>query len=207
MDSIAKKRSQAMLATVLTASLLAAASVVAGCGGEDVTRDITINTQATAAATDASAATVVPVPSSSVSVEDQLIFLREEEKLARDVYLALYDKWGAVEFRNIGNSESRHMESVKNLLDRYGLDDPVAGDDAGVFANHELQAAYDSLVAQGSESLEAAYQVGVTIERLDIEDLQTPLVSTTQADIVRVAQNLLNGSQNHLAEFSSLLGQ
>ena len=134
-----------------------------------------------------------------------LLFMREEEKLARDVYTTLYAKWGVVEFDNIAESESRHMASVARLLDRYGLADPVAVDSPGVFANDELQAAYDQLVAQGSKSLEDALQVGVSIEELDIADLEELIAQADHPDISRVMQNLLRGSQNHLTAFTSLL--
>lgn len=139
--------------------------------------------------------------------QEQILFMREEEKLARDVYTFLYEKWGVKEFQTIAASESRHMSRVKTLLDRYGLEDPVATDRPGVFVNDELQAAYASLVAQGSLSLEDAYKVGVTIEELDIADLQDGLKSTTKRDVTRVFQSLLRGSQNHLAAFTRLLEQ
>ena len=143
----------------------------------------------------------------SVSEAEQILFLREEEKLARDVYTFLYEKWGVGEFQTIAASESRHMSRVKTLIDRYGLEDPVGVDIPGVFGNDELQAAYDSLVVQGSLSVEEAYKVGVTIEELDIADLKTLLGSTTKRDVTRVFENLMRGSENHLAAFTRLLEQ
>jgi len=139
--------------------------------------------------------------------QEQILFMREEEKLARDVYTFLYEKWGVKEFQSIAASESRHMSRVKMLVDRYGLQDPVGTDVPGAFVNDELQAAYDSLVAQGSLSVQEAYKVGVTIEELDIADLQEALESTKRRDVTRVFQNLLRGSQNHLAAFTRLLEQ
>ncbi len=136
---------------------------------------------------------------------DALLFLREEEKLARDVYTVLYDEWGQKTFSNIAASEQRHMDSVKTLLEAYGLADPVGADTPGAFTNSELQAAYDALVAQGGQSLEEALKVGVTIEDLDIEDLQALLATSPSADIAEVAQNLLKGSENHLNSFTRLL--
>ncbi len=114
-------------------------------------------------------------------------------------------EWGKKTFSNIAASEQRHMDSVKTLLDAYGLADPIGADTPGVFTNAELQAAYDALVAQGSQSLEEALKVGVAIEELDIEDLQALLAMSPSADITEVAQNLLKGSQNHLASFTRLL--
>lgn len=134
-----------------------------------------------------------------------LVFMREEEKLARDVYLVLYEKWGVEEFKTIAASETRHMASVERLLDRYGLPDPVATDVPGEFVDNELQAAYDELVRQGLRSLEDAYQAGVTIEELDIADLQGAIDQATHRDIDRVLSSLLRGSEHHLESFNALL--
>ncbi|MEN8126642.1 MAG: DUF2202 domain-containing protein, partial [Planctomycetota bacterium] len=104
-----------------------------------------------------------------------LIFLREEEKLARDVYLALYEVWGTPIFLNISASEQRHTDSVANLIVKYGLVDPVVDDTPGVFANPVLAQLYVDLVAQGSgedATLKDALEVGVFIEELDIHDIK-----------------------------------
>jgi hypothetical protein len=131
--------------------------------------------------------------------------MREEEKLARDVYQYLYQRWGLGIFSNIASSEQTHMNAIKTLLDRYQLADPAAGNPAGVFTNPELQALYNQLIAQGSQSLVSALQVGITIENLDISDLQEQLALTTKLDIKTVYQNLLKGSQNHLRSFTATL--
>ena len=134
-----------------------------------------------------------------------LRFMREEEKLARDVYLTLYQEWGLAIFNNIANSEATHMTAVKMLLDRYGIADPAAGNAVGVFTNQTLQALYNQLIAQGSQSLSAALKVGGAIEEIDILDLKERIASTTHADIKTVYNNLLNGSYNHLRSFVSTL--
>lgn len=136
-----------------------------------------------------------------------LLFMREEEKLARDVYLTLYDLWGQNIFQNIANSEQTHMDAVKTLLDRYELDDPAAGQEIGAFENETLQGLYDQLVQEGSASLEAALKVGAAIEEIDIMDLEDWLQDTDKADIETVYQNLLKGSRNHLRSFVRTLGR
>ena len=73
---------------------------------------------------------------------DGLMFMREEEKLARDVYLALYEYWNISIFNNIANSESTHMEAVLTLLKKYDLTDP-ASNKRGEFVNSDLQNLYD----------------------------------------------------------------
>lgn len=131
-----------------------------------------------------------------------LLLMREEEKLAHDVYMYLYDIWGLNVFNNIAASEQTHTEAVETLLDTYGLKDPVEGNAAGEFTNPELQALYDRLTAQGSESLGEALKVGAAIEEIDILDLREALSQTANPDIQRVFDNLEKGSENHLASFT-----
>jgi hypothetical protein len=133
-----------------------------------------------------------------------LLYMREEEKLAYDVYTALYAQWGLETFQTIASSELAHMEAIKGLLDRYGLDDPASAT-PGVFSNPELQALYDSLIARGSQSLAEAIKVGGAIEEIDILDLEERLAQTDNPDIQRVFNNLLNGSKSHLRAFAAVL--
>jgi hypothetical protein len=133
--------------------------------------------------------------------EANLAFSREEEKLARDVYLYLLDVWGQWIFENIAASEQQHMDAVKNLLDKYNLADPAAGNEEGVFSNEDLQQLYDDLIAIGSESKLDALYVGATIEDMDIVDLGQILNETEKPDITRVCKNLMKGSRNHLRAF------
>jgi len=134
-----------------------------------------------------------------------LLKMVEEEKLARDVYLALYDKWSIPAFANISRGEQRHMDAVASLLDKYGLANPVAGLEAGTFATPEVQDLYQQLVDNGSSSEENALRVGATIEDLDIKDLKECLEDTDNQDITAVYENLMRGSENHLRAFTSLL--
>ncbi|MEZ6193836.1 MAG: DUF2202 domain-containing protein [Phycisphaerales bacterium] len=137
--------------------------------------------------------------------KDSLLHMREEEKLARDVYLTLGAIWNVRVFDNIAESEQRHMDAVKNLLDKYGLLDPAADNGIGEFTNPAFTELYDQLIERGMQSSDEAYRVGVAIEQLDIEDLERLLGVVTMSDIKRVYTNLLNGSYNHLAAFESQL--
>jgi hypothetical protein len=153
-------------------------------------------------------ATAMPSPSlDALSQEeiDGLRYMREEEKLARDVYLTLYDQWGVPIFQNIASSEATHTEAVKTLLDRYSLEDPADGKDTGVFTDPELQALYDQLVAAGRSSRADALRVGAAIEEIDILDLEERIAQTDKDDIILVYENLLKGSRNHLRAFVSTL--
>ncbi len=139
----------------------------------------------------------------SVSEEEAqgLIFMREEEKLARDVYRTLFDAWDVRIFQNISYSEEQHMSAVKSLLDKYNIDDPVTDDIVGVFVNTDLQNLYNSLIDKGTVSLVDALEVGATIEDVDIRDLQNELAKTDNKDIEAVYENLMRGSRNHMRAF------
>ena len=143
------------------------------------------------------------VPKSELDSDEaaQLTYLREEEKLARDVYLALYSKWGARIFWNISLSEDRHSNALRLLLDRYGLPDPAENKAPGIFENSELQDLYSDLVAQGESSLSEALRVGATIEDLDFHDLEKALAATDNHDLEIVYGNLQRGTQNHMQAF------
>jgi len=131
--------------------------------------------------------------------------MREEEKLARDVYRALSPHDSV--FSTIADSEQNHMDAVGNLLDRHDLPDPAAGRAAGSFQNQELQALHDQLVASGDRSQKEALAVGVEIEELDLHDLDTGLGKATGQDVRNVFGNLSRGSRNHLRAFYSRLQQ
>jgi len=135
----------------------------------------------------------------------ELQYLREEEKLARDVYLTLSERWQLPIFFNIAGAEQRHMDSVLMVLQAYEIPDPVVDDAVGAFANPELASLYTELVAHGEQTLVDALTVGVTIEDLDLYDLYELLGMTDNPRIRLVAQNLAKGSRNHLRGFMTAL--
>jgi hypothetical protein len=130
-----------------------------------------------------------------------LLLMREEEKLARDVYLTLADEWNIRSFTNISRSEETHMDAVAQILDRYDIDDPVSSDSIGAFTNPLFVQLYEELVQSGMESYLDALKVGAKIEELDIADLLNLMDSADNKDILVVYQNLLKGSRNHLRSF------
>lgn len=137
-----------------------------------------------------------------------LAYMREEEKLARDVYMALYDMYGLRPFANIGASEQTHTDAVKRLLEVYDIEDPVTDTAVpGLFTNSELQALYTTLMAKGAESDIDALRVGAMIEEVDILDLQERALQTQKEDINTVYANLERGSENHLRAFVRQLTQ
>ena len=153
--------------------------------------------------------------------ESHLVFMREEEKLARDVYIALGDAWpGAPTFDNIVPSEQNHTDQIKSKLDKYNIDDPATDMTPGVFSGDEwgwyFDEKYAYLVNAGSTSELDGLYVGAFIEELDMHDIvECPVVIvdtpngitdcgmnyTDQNDLKNVYGNLVAGSENHLRAY------
>jgi hypothetical protein len=136
-----------------------------------------------------------------------LAAMAQEEKLARDLYAAFADRYPAVIFDRIAAAEVRHLTAVRTLLTRYGVTDPTAGKPAGQFSDPAVQATYTRLLAQGRASQTAALQVGQTVERTDIADLQAALNGLTAPDVKQVYTNLLAASEHHLTAFTRWTGR
>lgn len=144
------------------------------------------------------------LPKEELSSEEKtgLTFMREEEKLAHDVYVQLYQKWNKRVFDNIAESEWTHSEAVLLLLDKYDLTDPVGSNGIGLFANASLQQLHDDLFTAGSISITEALKAGCAIEEIDILDLQNQMdVVVDNQDITLLYKNLQKGSRNHLRAF------
>ncbi len=146
-----------------------------------------------------------PMQKISSAEKAGLLKMREEEKLARDVYKFLGDTWSLRVFNNIVRAEQQHMTIVKVVLDKYKIADPVQDNTPGAFTDPEMNELYTSLIAKGKKSLIDALQVGMTIEDLDIKDLYEELEKTDNTDIKIVYQNLVKGSRNHMRAFMGQL--
>jgi len=157
-------------------------------------------TQQTEPVQQETASIVVPTDLSQEEY-DGLLLMREEEKLARDVYLELSDIWGVRVFSNIAGSEQTHMDAVLTVMETYHMVDPIQDDSRGIFTNPELADLYEQLIEKGSNSLTDAFTVGAIIEDLDIKDLRVLLSKTENAVIIRVYENLEKGSENHMRAF------
>lgn len=160
------------------------------------------------------ALTVVPVWSDkgqgsgvtalSESEAVELTYMREEEKLARDVYLLMHDLWTASVFDRIATSEQQHMDTMQKMVVKYNLPDPVLPG-YGTFTDPDLQSKYDALIATGSESFVAGLFVGATIEEIDMVDIQYAIDVTSHIDLLMAYQHLLEGSKNHLRAYVGAL--
>jgi len=138
--------------------------------------------------------------------KEGLIFMIEEEKVARDVYLHLAEKWNDRVFSNIAKAEQKHMNAVERLAKRYGVTVPSTLTEEGIFLDERLQKMYNDLIVKGEKSLRDAYLVGVLVEETDIDDLENLLDDETiSSSAKQIYSNLLRGSQNHLRAFNRRL--
>lgn len=145
------------------------------------------------------------VPTATTPLDEDeksdILFMREEEKLARDVYLTFSEMYDLPIFANIAESEQWHMDRMETLIDTYNLEDPVEDEsDIGTFKNSELQDMYNNLTLEGSELYKALY-VGARIEEIDIQDLEIAIEDSDQADSDFIYSRLLRASHNHLRAF------
>jgi len=136
-----------------------------------------------------------------------LQFMREEEKLARDVYLTLDQYWGNLTsvFANIAVSEESHTSTINYLLEKYDIEDPVISNEVGVFTNPELQELFHTLVEKGIASFIDGLYVGALIEEVDMEDIVAAIDATDERAMILAYSNLLDGSKSHLRGFVSVI--
>jgi len=140
--------------------------------------------------------------------KEALLFMLEEEKLARDTYSYLADFWGVQQFPNIESSEQSHMNAIMHLLDMYKI--PYTVKPEGEFSNVELQDLYNQFIVDGVISKINAFTIGATIEDLDIVDLRERMDASLNTFVISVFSRLECGSENHLRTFVlglSLLGE
>ncbi len=132
-----------------------------------------------------------------------LLFMYQEEKVARDVYITLGNLYPAAStFSNIKLSEQSHIDAVEKLCNKYDVDiSQVNENSVGTFVLPELQNLYDILVQQGSVSLLEGLKVGVAIEEKDITDILAA-EQGMPSDVVNVFENLRAASYNHLSAFN-----
>jgi hypothetical protein len=131
--------------------------------------------------------------------KDGLLFMLEEEKLARDTYIYMNNLWGLNQFNNIKNSEQSHMDAIVAILEQNDIEYTILPQ--GEFSYQNLQDLYNQFVIDGQVSSESALQIGATIEDLDIVDLEDYINDSTNSVLISTYENLQCGSRNHLRSF------
>jgi hypothetical protein len=145
----------------------------------------------------------VPAGELTGSQAATLASLAEQQKLAQDLSAAFAEQYGAQIFERVAAAESRQLEAVRTVLERYQLADPTGGLAAGEFASPAGQARYDQLLADGSAGLAAALAAGQTLAQEQLTELETALDGTGPPELTMVYEHLLGATQRQLAAFEA----
>jgi len=194
---------------VISFFLFASAAVVSSCQKDDMNAEnaqyasvLAVSTDGTTSVIEANLKSALIETSALTDSElAALLKMKEEEKLARDVYSVLSQKWGSSVFTNISAAENNHLNAIVLLLTNDGSTETSIGE-AGIFADAAVQTLYNDLIAKASVSIEDAYKTGALIEEMDIKDLTEALSSTTNENVTLLFDNLMKGSRNHLRAFN-----
>lgn len=164
---------------------------------------MTLSGEQTALEEAAGAGSVAAAATLSERDSNGLAFIWEEEKTARDLYTALYEKYSDPIFSDLARSEQSHMDQARAIMDQYGLVAPgnPGKDEQGIFENQTLQKIYDELLARGSASHEDALKAAATFEEISIIDLKKEIYATQAEDAKAMYQGLFAGSQKHLRSY------
>lgn len=116
-----------------------------------------------------------------------------EEMLARDLYKYFYEKYNNSTFKNISESEQKHMDSVKKLIDAYSIEIPKD--------YWDLKDAYANLKESWDKWLKEALEVWIKIEILDIKDIINSIEKTKNQYIRQILANIWSASYMHMKSF------
>lgn len=135
-----------------------------------------------------------------------LIYVREAEKMARDLYLGMYQAWGLSVFKSTSAEEQDHVDAMLELFGIYALSDPLAARDVpGTYLNQNITSMHSSLFSQGIRSKKDGLKACALQEEINILDLDLAMKSTQKPDIARVYLELQRDSMNHLRSFAHCL--
>ena len=141
--------------------------------------------------------------------KDELYFIYQEEKVARDVYIyanGVYPEAGT--FASIKGSEQRHIDAAEKLCINYGIDLSAVDESAhGEFDHDYLQGLYDSCIDTIDKGgILEAQGVGKLIEETDIGTLTNAIeLMEMPDDVIRTYEVLREGSYNHLESFDAAI--
>ena len=159
-------------------------------------------------------------------LKNSLAYMGNEERLAYDVYMNLYNfhetnnSMEIKQFKNIAEkSEMKHVGIVQSLVQRYNLGEDDLTDVAkGVADNNvtfenmpsgeydieAIQTLYNTLYDLGIQSQENALKVGCMVEVTDIEDLDKYIELAEESnatDVLEAFDVLRDGSYSHYWSF------
>ena len=144
---------------------------------------------------------LVATPENESSIEVLLLKQMDEERMA----FRLYTELGKVHthmkpFQNIPRAENRHFNALAEYAKANFPEIEIAGLESE-FQFAATQQLYAAWLEKGKTSRQAAAEVGVELEKLDIADIDHFLAQKPDAELTAILENLKAGSQKHLAAF------
>ena len=164
-----------------------------------------------------------PVIGTSVLSDEQkhtLAYMWNEEKLAKDIYLAINEVNPHRTLYNIATrAETKHQAAVETLIAAYDInisnlvdytenydEEALLAMSPGEFGIDELNTLYSELYLKGIQSTQDALEVGCMVEVTDINDLDKDIeIAQGADDIVNVFEHLREGSYRHYWAFDRAL--
>ena len=151
-------------------------------------------------------------------MKDSLTYMKDEERLASDLYLNLYNyykNYSDLEIKQLNNiatnTENDQISIIKSLVKRYDLNSSEPQDvniSRGVYENQVIQDLYDKFYAIGQNSQEEALKVGCMVEVTDINDLDKYISLAKESnatDIETAFKALRDGSYHNYWTFDQTL--
>ncbi len=151
----------------------------------------------------------LPISELSNDTLETINYMLNEEKLAHDLYISLYELYpNLFQLQNIAErSETKHENLVSQLADKYGVEND-SNLSVGEFGLSEINGLYDTLYDLGKNSAVDALKVGCMVEVTDINDLDTDIAIAQEdgaLDVLTVFTSLRDGSYNHYWAFNKAL--
>lgn len=136
---------------------------------------------------------------SGISTDEQkaLVQIFEQEKLARDVYSQIGEKFGIKILKNAAIGKQKQMSLILDFMTLNQV--AVAFDDAqGVFKSPELRENYSAFLTEGLGSLNNAFRVGAKMEDYNIYHIDKILATQTTGKLVLLLSKLSCSAGNEL---------
>lgn len=150
------------------------------------------------------AATAQQMPKASTTIltdaeKNHVLWMREESKVARDLYTFLFNRWGIPVFKKKMVKEQVNMDRSLTIINKYGLTDPIVKDEQGIYSKENFRQMYVELAMRGNSSLPEALRAAAITEELDIMELEDALQNTiTNPDLKSIYNTMAVSSRNHL---------
>lgn len=194
-----------MKTTIFTTALLGLFALVSCNKSDDFTSPndvplaiLNVDADGISTLTRASVAPVLTVTASLSADEIEFLFaLREDEKMARDLYTVFAAKYStAPQIDRIAAAENSHIAYVEAVLDYYEISYP-AMTAAGLFEDAKRQAIYNELADKSGTLLEV-YATMAAVEEESVSAYKSVQSEITNENIALVITNMIKASSNHL---------